>query len=695
MDHTSLILLAIGTLMFIAIIVQIISNRFKLPYTVLLVLVGLLIVPLTEIPAFDYLNLFHLTPHLLFYIFLPILLFEASYNMRITKVLEDVKIISILAIFGLIVSAVVVAFISSYLFGLFEIDIPFIVLLLFGALISATDPVAVLALFKEFGVPARLSLIFEGESLFNDATSVAVFLVILDVIRIGTFGTHEFIHGLFMFFTMMVGGAISGIFFGLLFSKILQFVNGDAKSQITITMLVAHITFIATEFFHLIPFGELHIHLSPIVATVIAAMVVGNYGRYKVQKNVEQYMDRFWDYFAFISNSLVFLLLGLLVSNIDVNLKEMIIPIGIAIVSVAIARFVAVFSVIIPFNMKFGKTKQRIPASWSYLLSWGSLRGSLAVIMVLLIPDDLTVANWPFLEMSIKDFILIITISCIYFTLFVKATTIPKVIAKFRLDKFTDLDEARYLEGEAYYQAITMMEVDRAINNKTLGYKKWNELKQIAKDKYDDSIKKLYKITKGDSSVSANTLLCRYAIGVERRSLEKLYESGEMSEYGYKKAKNKLYAQEDSIEENNSASTSFDDLHPVDAVEVIISFLRKVFFLKDVEVTNYDKLMYYRALAHMAQTVLEELNDFDEAVHDESSSEEIVKLKDTYERYKEQNIEKMNKLLNENEYLKVKYDDLLVKKIKHFQKNAIDKMRHNEMLNQRTYFKILSKIGKS
>ncbi len=694
MDHSALLLLAIGTMMLIAIGVQIISKQFKLPYTVLLVIAGILIVPLTKIPAFDYLTLFKLTPHLLFYIFLPILLFEAAYNMRLTKVLADVKIISLLAVFGLIVSTVSVAFISSYLLKLFGIDIPFMVLLLFGALISATDPVAVLALFKEYGVPGRLSLIFEGESLFNDATSVALFFVILDVIRVGAFGTHEFIHGFIMFFTMMVGGAIAGIIFGLGFSKMLQFVDGDAKSQITITMLVAHVTFILTEFFHIIPFGNIHIHLSPIVATVIAAMIVGNYGRYKIRKNVEEYMDKFWDYFAFISNSLVFLLLGLLFVNIEVSLKEIIIPVGVIIVAVAISRVIAVYSAIIPFNMKFRKTKQEIPRSWSYLLSWGSLRGSLAIIMVLMIPDDLTVVNWP-LEMSVKNFILIVTIGCIYFTLFFKATTIPKAISRLKLDKFTDLDEVRYLEGKAYYYAMTIMEVNKSINTKTLGAKVWNEIGLDAKEKYDSNMKKIDEIIERSSSISEDTLLHRYAVGIERRALEELYISGEISEYGYKKLINKLYVQEDRIEEGHKKAISFSSLEYVDVTDSIITFIRKAFFFKEYQVTNYDKLMYYRALAHIAQAVLKELEEFVEAVYEDGfAKKEVTELQRTYKKYRKQSIDKMSKLLDENEYLMDKYNNLLMKKIKYLQKGAIDKMYHNELLSQRTYFKILNELKK-
>lgn len=120
-----------------------------------------------------------MTPDILFFVFLPVLIFESAYNMNYRQLMKNWKSITGLAVFGLLLSAVIIAFGLYLILPLFGFQIPFLVCLLFGSLISATDPVAVLSIFKSVGAPRRLTLIFEGESLFNDGTSLALFLVIL------------------------------------------------------------------------------------------------------------------------------------------------------------------------------------------------------------------------------------------------------------------------------------------------------------------------------------------------------------------------------------------------------------------------------------------------------------------------------------------------------------------------------------
>jgi CPA1 family monovalent cation:H+ antiporter len=155
------------------------SQKLKLPYTVLLVIAGSLLVPISHIEFFSFITSFDLTPELLFFVFLPILIFESAYNMNIRNVTENIYSIGSLAVVGLLISTLFVGIGGYYAFEFAGFDVPMLALLLFGAIISATDPVAVLALFKEYGAPQRLTLIFEGESLFNDATGFAAFLVIL------------------------------------------------------------------------------------------------------------------------------------------------------------------------------------------------------------------------------------------------------------------------------------------------------------------------------------------------------------------------------------------------------------------------------------------------------------------------------------------------------------------------------------
>jgi len=179
MDSFLLVALSFISLLLIASGVYIVSEKTKFPYTVALVSVGIGLAFIAKIPGLSFIDDFELTPAILLYIFLPILLFESAYNIRYKELLRNIRSISLLAVVSLSISALVIAFVFQWVLALFGYHVPFIVTLLFGSLISATDPVAVLALFKQLGAPRRLTLIFEGESLFNDGTALALFLVIL------------------------------------------------------------------------------------------------------------------------------------------------------------------------------------------------------------------------------------------------------------------------------------------------------------------------------------------------------------------------------------------------------------------------------------------------------------------------------------------------------------------------------------
>ena len=159
------------------------AKRVKIPATVALVATGMLIAVAAKFGFAEFLDDFELTPDILFYVFLPILLFESAYNVRYKELLRNIRSVTLLSVVSLVISAFFVGFALRYGLLFFGIDVPFEVTLLFGALISSTDTAAVLAVFKELGVPRRLNLIFEGESLFNDGTAIALFLIVLSVVE--------------------------------------------------------------------------------------------------------------------------------------------------------------------------------------------------------------------------------------------------------------------------------------------------------------------------------------------------------------------------------------------------------------------------------------------------------------------------------------------------------------------------------
>lgn len=159
------------------------AGHWKFPATVALVAVGMLVALAARSGPLAFIDDFALTPDVLFYIFLPILLFESAYGIRYKELLRNIRSITLLSVVSLVISAFFVGFALKYVLGFIGVDVPIEVTLLFGAFISSTDTAAVLAVFKEQGVPRRLNLIFEGESLFNDGTALALFFILLGVVE--------------------------------------------------------------------------------------------------------------------------------------------------------------------------------------------------------------------------------------------------------------------------------------------------------------------------------------------------------------------------------------------------------------------------------------------------------------------------------------------------------------------------------
>lgn len=276
--------LAMFSLLAIASAVFFIAKRVNIPYTVLLVLTGLVLVPVVSLPAleptFGFFDDLVLSPELLFYIFLPVLIFESAFNMKIRQMVESAWSITLLSIIGLLISAFLIAGALYFILPLVGIQIPFIVALLFGSIISATDPVAVLALFKDYGAPKRLSLIFEGESLFNDGTAVALFLVVLAIAQNGFSGSETVVEGVAMFGGMVVIGALIGLAMASLFSIALRYTKSNEFVSVTLLIISAHLVFITTEAINQNGIFGLHIHVSSIIATTVAALFLGNYTRH-------------------------------------------------------------------------------------------------------------------------------------------------------------------------------------------------------------------------------------------------------------------------------------------------------------------------------------------------------------------------------------------------------------------------------
>jgi len=597
--------LSVFTLMFFSLGIKVLSLKTKLPYTVLLVIGGSLLVPLSKINALSFITSFQLSPELLFFVFLPILIFESAYNIKIRNIQENKFAISMLAIVGLLISTFFIGFVGQWIFQLIGLEIPLLVTLLFGAIISATDPVAVLSLFKEYGAPHRLTLIFEGESLFNDGTAFAIFLVFLEIMLYGFHGKATLIAGLFSFFTMMVGGALFGFFMGFLFSKLIELVKGNEHLEITLTLLVAHFTFLLAELIseNLI-IADHPIQLSSIIATLFASLVMGNFGRYKMSSGVEEYMDKFWSYFAFLANSLVFVLMGLLFTSLSISLHVAILPILITILVVVVARAISIYSSIGIANQI--KSEESIPLNWQHLLAWGSLRGSLAVIMVMLIPDDLTLPNWHY-DFSIKEFITAITIGSIYFTLLIKATTIGKVIRWLNIDSLLPHEQMSYFKSKALIYQSLKARTKELFENKNISETQYQILTSENQVLYQRICQQCDEKTQNTSHVVENMLRI-YTLALQKSELKEIFRRDEINANIYKK---NLLILETQIERVEQDRPQLDSLNTyLNSWISQLNHLFDRFFVSSTKLTEAQELyLYYRTQYKLTNKVLDDLEN--------------------------------------------------------------------------------------
>ena len=678
------VFLSIFTLMLIALGVNLLAAKIRLPYTVLLVIVGSFLVPLSQIEALSFISSFELTPESLFFVFLPILIFESAYNMNFRDVGENKYSMGILAILGLLISTVFIGFAGQWALHLLGREVPLLVTLLFGAIISCTDPVAVLSLFKEYGAPQRLTLIFEGESLFNDATSFALFLVFLDIFVHGYNGYTTVFLAIFSFTTMLLGGIVFGLLMGFMFSKLIQFVKGNEHLEITLTLLVAHFTFILTELIseHLVIFGH-EIHLSSIISTLISSMVMGNYGRFKMSHGVEEYMEKFWSYFAFVANSLVFILMGLMFANLSIELRIAILPIITIIVVVAVARMVSVYMSVSIINAF--KLEDNIPQSWQQLLSWGSLRGALAIVMVLLIPDDLTLPGWSF-AYSIKDFITALTIACIYFTLLVKATTIGMTIRKLKIDALSGQEELSYFKSKAliYHDMITKL--DELLQQKQISVEQHQDLSDYYCNLHDQQHVEELKLA---SSERVNKdMLSLFALNLEKTELKEIFRRGEINESGYKKILNTLATQIARVKQEKKQQFAPKEYFIEPLYIRFVNFVRKLFSLPPIPADLEEVYLYYRTQYKLISKVIHELSVLENShlIEVFSDKQAIKHIYAVYQNLQAKTEAYMKKEITSNQVILDRLNQQAAKNLLHdLQNDTLKELYKNEVIDTKLY----------
>ena len=325
-------------LLLIASLVAMAVRRFRVPYTVALVVVGLLITSQSALK-------FTLTPELILALFVPPLVFEAAFHLNIRDLRRSLPGILLLAVPGVILTTLIIAVILAL-----GISLPLPLALLFGTLMAATDPVSIVSLFRTLGVPKRLAVLVEGESLFNDGTAIVLYKLVLVFALTSRF---DLAGSLTAFLQVSAGGIAIGVALGWIVSQLIARID-DYLIETTLTTVLAFGAYLVAEQFH----------FSGVLAVVAAGLVNGNLGQQGMSPTTRIVINNFWEYVAFLANSLIFLLIGL-----EVNLPALLgawQPVVWAILAVLLARLIVVYG----FGglMRVVQRSKAIPFSWLHNL---------------------------------------------------------------------------------------------------------------------------------------------------------------------------------------------------------------------------------------------------------------------------------------------------------------------------------------
>ncbi len=419
-------LLVLSVSLSVATLPEIFSWFRKIPYTLLLVIVGLGL-------ALADVRLVNLSPELILLIFLPPLLFEAAWNLKWSRLKQDLIPIGLYAVFGVVISIGGIALGLNQLAGL---SLP--TALLIGASLSATDPVSVTALFRELGVGERLTTLMEGESLFNDGMAVVAFgFLVAFSLGAADLALQPILTQLIT--VVGIGLGIGGLI-GFAISYLTQRFDLPLVEQ-SLTLVSAYGTYLITE----------DLGGSGVIGVVTTGLILGNFGsRIGMNPRTRIIVSEFWEFLAFFVNSIVFLLIGdqIRFAVLGENLGT----IAVTIAAVIVTRAIAIYGLGFLSNRL---ANSEIPVPAQTVLWWGGLRGAVSIALALSVP-----ASLPGREVVIAT-----VFGTVLFTLLVQGLTIQPVLKKLKLLGGQPMRQ-RYLETIARQAALNRVlehlgEIDR------------------------------------------------------------------------------------------------------------------------------------------------------------------------------------------------------------------------------------------
>jgi CPA1 family monovalent cation:H+ antiporter len=369
--------------------------RIRLPYAVALVLGGVLVeeTHLVDLPQLE--------PRLLLFVFLPPLLFDAAFRIDATALRDVVRPVLLLAVPGTIATAAIVGLVL-----VLTLHLPIPVAVLFGSIVAATDPIAVVAAFRGLNAPNRLAVMIEGESLINDGVAITLYTA---AIGLATAGSTDILGAAGLFARQIVGGVGIGVVLGFGVSRLTAAID-DHLIEMTLSTALAYGSYLVAQ----------SVDTSGALACVAAGLIHGSYGRQVgMSERTRRLLDDLWEYFGFLVNALVFLLVGF-----SASLANLVATAGPVLVSIAAVLGSRVLVVLAPPLVMAHRFHGTSPAERAVLI-WGGLRGALTITLALALPP----------ELAERQLLIAMAFGVVLFSLIVQGVTLSLVVRRAGLAK--------------------------------------------------------------------------------------------------------------------------------------------------------------------------------------------------------------------------------------------------------------------
>jgi CPA1 family monovalent cation:H+ antiporter len=470
-------------------------RRLHIPYMVALVIVGLLLTLQSPIKV-------ELTPELILALFVPPLIFEAAFHLNYSELQRNLGSIITFAMPGVVLTTLIVAGIVA-VSGQLTIQMA----LVFGALIAATDPLAVVAIFRKLGVPGRLSVLVEGESLLNDGTAIVIFNLMLAIALTGEFDLGS---SLARFVQVSAGGIIIGLVLGWMISRLIGRID-DYLIETTLTTVLAYGAYLLAD----------QLHFSGVLAVVAAGLVNGNLGSQGMSPTTRIVLSNFWEYVAFLVNSIVFLLIGMQVSiPILISTWQ---PVLWAILAVLLARGIVIYGL----GWLVNRLVEPIPLRWQHVLSWGGLRGAISLALALSLPASLG---------SNRETVLVMAYGVVLFTLLVQSTSMSPLIRWLRIITRSEA-QVEYEMRHARLAAMRIADarLGRLHTEGLLSTNAWEKLEQFTRHRAESLAVKMRELLQADPALEAEEMDTgwRELFRAQRSALLDLRRDGVISEEAF------------------------------------------------------------------------------------------------------------------------------------------------------------------